>query len=81
MSKYLSVGPNGRVVIPAAIHAELGVKNGGRLIARMVDGALVLEPIEVAVRRVQALVRQYVPDGAGIVDELIAERRAAAELE
>jgi AbrB family looped-hinge helix DNA binding protein len=72
---------NGRIVIPAAMRAALGCQDGGKLVARLVDGTLVLEPIDVAIRRAQALVRQYIPDGSGLIDELIAERRAAAESE
>jgi hypothetical protein len=50
-----------------------------KLVARLVNGALVLEPIDVAIRGAQAMVRAYIPDNAGVVDELIAERHAAAE--
>jgi AbrB family looped-hinge helix DNA binding protein len=77
----LSIAANGRVVIPASMRAELGFQNGGKVIARIVDGTVVLEPIEAAIRRAQEMVRKYIPDGTGIVDELIAERHAAAELE
>jgi hypothetical protein len=52
-----------------------------KLVARLVNGALVLEPIDVAIRGAQAMVRAYIPDNAGVVDDLIAERRAAAERE
>jgi hypothetical protein len=40
------------------------------------------EPTEeqwVVIRRLQAIVRKYVPDDVSLVDEFIAERRAAAE--
>ncbi len=75
------MAPNGRVVIPANMRAELGWQTGGKLVARLVDGAVILEPVDAAVRRAQALVRQYLPETAGLVDELISERRAAAERE
>ena len=77
----LMVAPNGRVVIPADIRAALGVKDGGKLIARVENGALVLETIQSAVARAQAMVRKYIPEGTSLVDELIAERRAEAERE
>jgi bifunctional DNA-binding transcriptional regulator/antitoxin component of YhaV-PrlF toxin-antitoxin module len=63
------------------MRAELGIQSGGKVIARVVDGTVVLEPIEAAIRRAQEMVRKYIPDGKGIVDEFIAERHAAAELE
>ena len=74
----LTVAPNGRVVIPAALREHLGVKDGGQLIARVEGGALVLETIHAVVARAQAMVRKYVPDTTGKLDEFIAERHAAA---
>ena len=77
----LMVAPNGRVVIPADMRSVLGVKDGGKLIARIENGALVLESVQAALAGVQAMVRAYVPEGVSLVDELIAERRAEAERE
>jgi AbrB family looped-hinge helix DNA binding protein len=77
----LTLASNGRVVIPASMRAALGLQDGAKMVARLVDGAIVLEPIDAAVRRAQALVRRYVPEGSGLVDELIAERHAVAERE
>ena len=75
----LTVAANGRLVIPAAMRARLGLKDGGKLIARIDDdGALVLETIHAAVARARAMVRKYVPDTTGKLDEFIAERHAAA---
>ncbi len=78
---HLMVAANGRVVIPADIRAALGVKDGGKLIARVENGALVLETVHAALAKVQAMIREYVPEGTSLVDELIAERRAEAERE
>jgi len=50
-------------------------------VARLADGALVLEPADVAIRCAQAFVRAYSPASAGVVDKLIAEHHAAAALE
>jgi len=80
MQANVNIAPNGRVVIPAGMRAALGMTGGGRMVARLVEGAVVLEPIEAAVRRAQAMVGRYVRDGA-VVDELIAERHAAADRE
>lgn len=77
----LTIASNGRVVIPAGMRAALGMPEGGRVVARLVDGAVVLEPIAVAIKRTQALMRKYVPAGVSLADELIAERHAAAEHE
>jgi len=39
------------------------------------------EETEAAIKRAQEIVRRYIHDSTGIVDEFIAERRAEAELE
>jgi AbrB family looped-hinge helix DNA binding protein len=77
----LTLAPNGRIVIPAAMRTALGLKAGGRLVARVEGGAIILEPIETSVRRAQALVAAYAKPSPSMVDELIAERRAEAARE
>jgi hypothetical protein len=61
------------------MRAELGWQSGAKLMARLVDGTIILEPIDVAIHRAQAMVSQYVPQGSGLVEELITERHEAAE--
>lgn len=78
MQVHLTMAENGRVLIPAEIRAAIGLKAGGKVVARVVDGALVIEPIEVAVRRVQARMKRYARPGESLVDELISERRETA---
>lgn len=77
----LTVAPTGRIIIPAAMRAKLGCPKGGKILARLVDNTIVLEPINAAVQRAQELVSQYIPQRADIVDELIAERHLAAKNE
>jgi len=78
---HLTMASNGRLVIPAALRTEIGLQEGGSLVARVENGVVVLEPIAVAVRRAQDLVRQYVPEGVSLADEVIAERHDAARHE
>ena len=77
----IKLGPDGRVVIPAAFREALGLKEGEVLIASIEDGELHLFTIPAAIRRAQAIVRKYVPEGVSLVDELIAYRRREAEEE
>jgi bifunctional DNA-binding transcriptional regulator/antitoxin component of YhaV-PrlF toxin-antitoxin module len=73
----LKVGPGGRVLIPADLRAALGVVEGDLLLAALEDGELRLMSTATAVKKAQALVRQYIrPGGPSLVDELIADRRA-----
>ncbi|MGB8840927.1 MAG: AbrB/MazE/SpoVT family DNA-binding domain-containing protein [Aliidongia sp.] len=77
----LIVAPSGRVVIPASMRAQIGLSEGGKVVARIKDGAVILEPIEAAIQRAQRMVRKYVLSGTPLVAELIDERREAAERE
>jgi AbrB family looped-hinge helix DNA binding protein len=77
----VSLGPDGRVVIPAAFRDALGLKEGDTLMASVENGELRMMTIPAAVRRVQAIVRQFVPEGASLVDELLEDRRREAERE
>ena len=81
VSVVLSVTEDGRIIIPAQALAELGVQAGAQISARLVDGDIVVDSFEAALKRLQAEVRRHVPEGVSLVDELIAERHAEAERE
>lgn len=74
----VQIAPNGRMVLPASLRQQLHVERGGLLIIRQDEGRLILESIDDAVRRAQALVRRYAPDAQGVADELLTEHRAEA---
>jgi AbrB family looped-hinge helix DNA binding protein len=71
----VKLGPDGRVVIPAAFREALGLKESDTLIASVDQGELRLLTIPAAVRRAQAMLREFVPEGVSLVDELIEDRR------
>lgn len=77
---HVKVANNGRLVLPAALRAEVGFPDGGDFLARVENGVIILEPHKKALERVRNLVQQYAPAGEGesVVDELIAERHAEA---
>jgi AbrB family looped-hinge helix DNA binding protein len=68
----------GRVVIPAAFRDALGLKENEVLFAQVENGEIHLLTATAAARRAQAIVRQFVPKGVSLVDELIEERRRGA---
>jgi AbrB family looped-hinge helix DNA binding protein len=74
------VGPQGRIVIPAALREELGVGPGQELVARVEDGRLILERREDVVRRLKGRF-VHVPSDRVLSEELIGERREEARLE
>ena len=77
----VSVAENGRVVLPLALRRRLNIVRGGSVVIREEDGRLLLESVDDAIGRAQALVRQFTPNAAGVVDEFLKERRAEAERE
>ena len=78
---HVTMGANGRIVIPANIRNQLGMPQGGSFVAHVENGEVRLEPIAHAIARVQALLDDYVPGDVSLANELSAERRAAAERE
>jgi AbrB family looped-hinge helix DNA binding protein len=79
-SVEVNLGRQGRLVIPAALRRLLGFEAGDTLVAREEAGRLVLEKPEMIKQRLKARFAQ-VPEDRSLVDELIAERRLAAQQE
>ena len=71
----------GRLQIPADIRRTLGLKDGDEVRMEVVDGELRVRTFRETLARVRERLRPYVPEDVSLVDELIAERRAAAEKE
>lgn len=72
----LRLGDGGRLVIPAAMRAEMGVRPGDTLIAHMEEGELRLISRNRALHQVQEKAKQRKRPGESVVDEFLAERRA-----
>ena len=68
-------------MIPAGIMKSLGLPAGEMLIVLVEEGEIRLMTIPTAVEKARALVRQYVPAGVSLVDELLEDRRREAERE
>jgi hypothetical protein len=81
MPGKIPVAADGSVVLPSAITSALALRAGDVLFVRISDGEIHLLTKAAVARRVQALVREFVPEGVSLVDELIAERRREVEAE
>ncbi len=77
----LTLGPGGRLVIPAALRAAMEVEDGDTLLAWIEEGELHLLSPKVGARQAQALLKGLMPKGTSLAEELIAERRREAEAE
>lgn len=76
----MSLGRQGRLVIPAALRRSLGLAEGDTLMARQEQGRLVLEKPETIRQRLQSRFAR-VPADRRLVDELLAERRLESQRE
>jgi antitoxin PrlF len=82
MSRTLAkLGEGGRLVIPAEYRKALGVEVGDELVLVLEEGSVRMLTSREAIRRAQAVVRSYVPEGKSLSDELIAQRRRESRLE
>lgn len=77
----LTLGPGGRVVIPAALREAMEVEEGDAILAWVEDGELHLLSPRVGARQAQAMLKELLPKGVSLAGELIAERRREAEAE
>lgn len=75
------LGANGRIVIPAAIREQLGIKPGDPILMEAEEGVLRIESVPTRIARIQREVARFIPPGVSLVDELIAERREEARRE
>ncbi len=81
-SRVVRISPGGRVVIPAEFRKALGVGIGDDMVIELKGEELRLRSRQAAIKRVQAMVRKYLPDESrSLADELIAERREEAARE
>lgn len=76
----VSLGRQGRLVIPASLRRSLGLEEGDRLVARQEANRLVIEKPEQIKQRLKARFAQ-VPAERNLVDELIADRREESRRE
>lgn len=75
------INANGRIVIPARMRKEMGVKAGDEMLMRMKDGELHVYTLDHAIESFRRELAKHVPPGVSLVDELIRDRRAEAAME
>jgi AbrB family looped-hinge helix DNA binding protein len=80
-SAKVQLDAEGRVSIPQHIRDRLSLREGDTLIASLEGDEVRLLTIPAAVRRAQAIVRQFVPEDVSLVQELLDERRQEVERE
>ena len=71
----------GRLVIPAELRRELALQPGDSVVLDVADGVLRVRPLRRAVEQARGLLRQYLPAGISLSEELIRDRHAEAARE
>ncbi len=79
MDATVVLGKQGRVVIPVEVRSALGLSCGDTLHLHLVGHSLVLERPQDAASELRGLASQM-PRTRSLVDELLDERRRAAEV-
>lgn len=75
MTLQVTITPNGRMSLPAAIRKRLGLEGGGAVLVEETADGVVLRTVEQAVARAQAIASKYDRPGMS-VDDFLARRRA-----
>lgn len=75
------IGEKGRLVIPAQMREALGIKPGDSVELRVEDHEVRISTRRARIKRAQERIRQFVPEGVLLSEELSAERREAAKNE
>jgi AbrB family looped-hinge helix DNA binding protein len=78
MENRVQIHKGGRLVVPVKLRRALNLKIGDELVVRLEDNSIRLIPAQQAVHLAQTTIRQYVPKGVSLVDELIKARQEEA---
>ena len=77
-SEQITIGDRGRLVLPARVRHELGLKPGTRmLLSTETDGSLRLRPYRAVAEESRGLLAKLAAR-TSLVDELLAQRRSEA---
>jgi antitoxin PrlF len=69
------VSGEGRVVLPAELRKEFGIKDGEEVMFSRTEYGIQITTLDQAIRQAQEMVRRYIPKGVSLVDELHKARR------
>lgn len=81
MTETVVLGESGRIVLPAAIRKELGLKAGDRLTVISDQGAIRILNRKMALESIRADIIKQRGSLAGLLDEFLAERHEEAARE
>lgn len=71
----------GRITIPISLRKQFGLDIGDSVVLDIQDNSIRLRSIQQVVNDIQSIIKQHIPEGVSLVDELIQERSAEAKRE
>jgi bifunctional DNA-binding transcriptional regulator/antitoxin component of YhaV-PrlF toxin-antitoxin module len=82
-SIVVSLGVNGRLLLPSILRKSLNLSEGDRLLVQFEDrgSSLKMAKLQDDIVRAEGLYQSFAPPSGSIVEELIAERRQQAAQE
>ena len=72
---------NGRLLIPAELRKKYHLDSGSAVVIRIVDNQIQLVNLKQVIAEAQDIIKQYVPRGVSLVDELRKMREEEVSLE
>ena len=78
METRVQIHKGGRFVLPVKLRKALNIQVGDQVVVRLEKDSIRLIPVHQAVALAQTAVKQYVPTGVSLVDQLIRARRDEA---
>jgi AbrB family looped-hinge helix DNA binding protein len=76
MKFQVTIMPNGRMSLPAAMRRRLGLEGGGAVLVEETADGVMLRTVGQAVARAQMIARQYRDHPDASVDSFLVRRRA-----
>ena len=75
METKVRIHKGGGLVVPVKIRRALNIQAGDQIVVLLENETIRLIPMQQAVQLAQKIVRQYVPKGVSLVDELVKSRQ------
>ena len=81
LSVHTKIGGGGRIVIPCEYREKLNIKEGDYVTLTIDEFGIHISNARLAIKKMQNLMKERIPDGVSLAGELIAERRKQAKKE
>jgi len=81
MTETVFLGESGRIVLPASVRSEFGLKTGDRLTVIAKDGRIEILSMKMAIEQLRASIIDKRGSLEGLLDEFLAEKHEEARRE